>query len=136
MNIIKAELGVYESSLKDPKTKAIKNYYSGYITSMAKYQKEKESARIDRREQKKSFAESQGFGSYSKYQKAYKEQELTAVTLPSITSQAKIQQALGTYDPKTGIYINKEGGGYSMAQEFVPSGTKIIGQELQQASSF
>jgi len=74
MNIIKAELGVYQSSLKDPKTQMVKSHYSGYITSMAKYQKEKESDRISNRERKKSFAESQGFSSYSQYDKAYKEQ--------------------------------------------------------------
>ena len=131
-----AELNVYKGALTGGKEAAITSHYSGQTRSLADYKRDVEEARTQRSEQKKSFAQQQGFTSYSQYQKAYKEQELTAVTLPSITSQAKIQQALGTYDPKTGIYINKEGGGYSMAQEFVPSGTKIIGQELQQASSF
>jgi len=38
-------------------------------------------------------------------------------------------QAKGTYDPKTGIYISPEGLGYSMAEQYVPTRTRVIGKK-------
>ena len=111
INILKAELGVYESSLKDPKTQMVKSHYSGYITSMAKYQKEKESDRISNRERKKSFAESQGFSSYSQYDKAYKEQQklVNAPEVPGIISPAytdSLRQGMSVDPSKVNYNLN------------------------------
>jgi len=56
---------------------------------------------------------------------------LQSLQLPGVTDFSKIAPSQpGTYDPSTGSYIDPTGAGMSMAQEFVPSGTKITGVDI------
>lgn len=77
---LQAELGSYQSSLRGPKEKVVQDYYSGRTEALASYQRSREEALNIQSEQKRAFAQSQGFKNYAELQKAVQAQKLGPVT--------------------------------------------------------
>jgi len=120
INRLEAQQRSYESALKGSAEQLIKGYYTGAIKRGIDIQQ----AQLRAQEQvglvQEQFAKEQGFKTFKEYEKAYQAQQLAPVI-----SEAKVEQAPGTYDPRTGIYISPEGVGMSTATP--PPGAKIIG---------
>ena len=118
---LEAQERVYSKALKGSQAEIISGHYSGQTSSLAHYEGQKAEQPFERAQAKRRWAEKQGFKTYRELQSAIKAQ-----TLPGISSGVRVEQARNTYDPSTGVYIDKSGQGMSMAK--APAGATIIGQ--------
>lgn len=129
---VEAERSVYSKALKDSKVNLIKGSFSGNIKNLADYQRDKKESHNEYLERRREWKAKQR--ELEKLQQPLKETITTKMIGPEkvgdFSSQVLLKQAPGTYDPSTGSYIPLEGSGQgpmTMAQEYVPKGTKIIG---------
>lgn len=104
----------YLGALKGSKESLIKGHFTGAIVGGAQFESQKIRSQFEQEIAKEI---------WKKEQIAI--QKIPPTTVPGIVSPALVKQVRGTYDPKTGIYIDPSGAGFSMRE--APPGAKIVG---------
>ncbi|KKK70640.1 hypothetical protein LCGC14_2921960, partial [marine sediment metagenome] len=111
----------YSSALMGSKESLVKGHFSGRLIQVADIAYQRLESSFEKSLSKERFAQTQGFKTFTEYQKA-----LGAQQLPGVVSQVR-QPGVATYNVATGTYTSAEGYQSSIPFEHIPEGTKIEG---------
>ena len=123
LETLKSEAGTYRGVLAGSKESLVKGYYTGATIQQVGFEAQRIESGYERARAKESFAQAQGFKTFTEYQRA-----LGAQVQLGVVSQVKISQpGVATYDPSTAIYTSPEGFQSSIPLTHIPKGTQIVG---------